>query len=363
MSPACVRAALLFRRVELAFHTQYAEVKERARSEPLMLPGTPGTLALETGTGHGSWYRRDHPVPGRQADDFVCKQADTPARDTMQARIESAAWTQAQVRQLRMPGFQVADQDVARLLVALHNRRLFAGGLVLVGTLAFMAWLNELGVVAVSSRTQPVDLARGQGLKLGAPLSFLETLEAIDLQFFPVPGRPNSTPSTSVKRPGAEGLRVDMLTPGPELGAVIPVPEPGWFAQTVPHFDHLLEQARSGAVLAAALAELEPGALALAARQAPSEGVGAARQRLTALEPLLAAHPQALQAVRAALAWRGTRSANPQAAARDAYPSNTPTCARLATPSTANTRRRCSRTAPGGRARRSVISRSVWPAA
>lgn len=47
----------LFRRLELAFHTQYAEVCERSRGEGELLPGTPGTLMLRTGTGYGYWYR------------------------------------------------------------------------------------------------------------------------------------------------------------------------------------------------------------------------------------------------------------------------------------------------------------------
>ena len=38
--------------------------------------------------------------------------------------------------------FQVTDKDIARVLVELHNKGLFAGGLVMVGTLAFMAWLK-----------------------------------------------------------------------------------------------------------------------------------------------------------------------------------------------------------------------------
>jgi hypothetical protein len=35
-------ATPVYRRLELNFHTQYAEVKERARTEPELLPGTPG---------------------------------------------------------------------------------------------------------------------------------------------------------------------------------------------------------------------------------------------------------------------------------------------------------------------------------
>lgn len=247
---ASPRVHPLYRPVELAFRTQYAEVKERCRGAGDLLPGTPGLLALRDGTGYRYWYRRYYPVPNVEAEDIVCKDGDEAALEDMRSRIELSGWTQSQVRALRKLGMQVADKDVARLLVELYNRGLFAGGLMIVGTLAFMAWLNELGATAVSSRTQDVDLARRQALKLAAPLPFLATVQATKLKFFPVPGMPNGTPSTSVKRPGAEGLRVDLLTPGQSLGQIVGVPELQWHAQTVPQYEYLLTESREAAVLA-----------------------------------------------------------------------------------------------------------------
>ena len=131
------------------------------------------------------------------------------------------------------------------MLVQLRNAGLFQQGLV-VGTLAYMAWLNELGAKAVVASTQDISLARRHHLKLAAPQSFLQTVQATRLKFFAVPGTPdgtpdgtrNGTPSTSGKLPGAEGLRVDMLAHGTQLGGVVPVPELQWalcFGQVVQH--------------------------------------------------------------------------------------------------------------------------------
>jgi hypothetical protein len=338
-------ATPLYRRLELNFHTQYAEVKERARTELNLLPGTPGTLTSRTITGQGYWYRRYKAVVGKEVEDFICRRDDEVARHAMQDRINAAIWMQSQVRQLRTLGLQVSDKDSARLLVELHNRRLFAGGLAIVGTLAFMSLLNDLGAIAIAARTQDIDLARRQALKLAAPVPFLETVQATLLEFFPVPGLAPSSPSTSVKRPGADGLRVDVLVPGKELGDIEPIPELAWHAQTVPFFDYLLQAPRAGAVLAgghcipanlpdparfvwhklysstkrradtakarkdlqqaatlaAVLADLEGGALEEAAAVAPSEVLEAATMRLPALRELLAAHPAAVDAVYAAL--------------------------------------------------------------
>ena len=78
----------------------------------------------------------------------------------------------------------------------MEAKGLFSGGMVVVGTSAFMAMLNEFGAIAVSPRTQDVDLSRRQALKLPAPVSILETLEDTRLKFFAVPGMPNQAPST-----------------------------------------------------------------------------------------------------------------------------------------------------------------------
>ncbi len=324
--------------------TLYAELVTRARSEGPLLPGTPGSLALRERPGSGSyWYRRYYRLPKLpQAEDFVCTQDEQAARDAMRNRIESATWSQEQVRMLRTIGMQVADKDAALVLVEMHNRGLFAAGLVLVGTLAYMAWLNEFGVRSVSSRTQDIDLARRHALKLATPVSFMEAVHATKLDFSAVPGGLSpSAPSTSVKRSGREGLRVDILTSGKELGRVVHLPELDWYAQSVPYFDYLLTSSRQvamlagghcvplhapaperlawhklysstrrandaakaekdlrqGATLLAVLVERDNLELSTTVKAMPKEVLGAARQRLPALKSLLAPHPQALDEV------------------------------------------------------------------
>lgn len=240
----------LFRRQELAFRTQYAELKERSLQAGPLLPGTPGTLYLRAGTGNAYWYRVYYAVPGRQAESLVCREDDENSRQAMAERIEFAKWAATQTTSLRKLGFQVADKAVARVLVELHNLGVFEAGLVLVGTLAYMAWLNELGAIAVSARTQDIDLARRQTLKLAAPIEFLQTLQATGLPFSEVPGLPSSQPSTSVKLPGVQGLRVDVLAPGTPLGHPIKIPELAWSAQAIPHYDYLLSDPEPAALLA-----------------------------------------------------------------------------------------------------------------
>lgn len=325
----------LYRQQELAFRTQYAELKERVLGVGELLPGTPGTLTRRTGTGHSYWYRVYYPAPGKQAETLVCKNGDDETLAAMRERMEIAEWIRRQVVALRKLGFQVADKAVARVLVELHNRHTFDAGLTLVGTLGYMAWLNEYGAVSVSARTHDIDLARHQRLKLATPLSFLNAMQATDLPFSAVPALKSDAASTSVKLPGAQALRVDVLAPGKPIGATVPVPELDWAAQAVPYYDYVLEAPEPAVMLAgghcvpvrlpqparmvwhklysstqrkgfpekavkdrhqaltlaAALAEQESGALETAFRDAPTAIIGRVKPLVKALVNVASAHP------------------------------------------------------------------------
>jgi hypothetical protein len=224
--------------------------KERATATGDLLPGTPGTLYKRTGTGHTYWYRIYYRTPGRQTEDFVGPEEDVDAFNAMSDRIAHSEWMTKQVSNLRKLGYQVADKGVASILVELHSRKLFEAGPAVVGTLAYMAWLNEYGAMAVAARTQDVDLARRQRLRLATPVSFLSSMQATQLPFTAVAGMATNAPSTSVKLRGQDGLRVDVLVPGRVLGRTIPVPELQWHAQSLPHYDYLLAESQKAVLLA-----------------------------------------------------------------------------------------------------------------
>ena len=337
---------ILYQPHELAFRTQYAELKERAGAAESFLPGTPGTLVKREGTGYAYWYRVYYPVPGRQAEQLVGREGDVDTLQNVQHQIEFAQWMAAQVRDLRKLQFQVADKGVAAVLVELRNRGILSAGVTLVGTLRYMAWLNELGVKAVAARTQDIDLAARLKLTLAVPQPFLDAMSSTRLDFVPVPGMPSASPSTSVKQKGRDGLRVDVLAHGSAIGKSVAIPSLSWHAQTVPHYDYLLREPRPAAVLAgghciplmlpqperfvwhklfsstsrqgfhektekdlmqaatlgAVLVEQHDEVLAESFGEAPAALRGAAKKRLPALRRALAAHPQALEQFEALLA-------------------------------------------------------------
>ena len=248
----------LYRLHETAIRSLYAEVKARANSTAELLPGTPGTLVKRAGTGHEYWYRSYYPAPRKRSEHFVGTVSNAAAYEAMQNRIAMSELTTQQVAVLAKFGYQVADKVIASVLVELRNRKMFDAGLVVVGVLAYISWLNEYGAVsAVSGEVSPVAkpqnllaLARRQPLKLATPATFLATLQATQLPFAGLPGSSSGKKKpTSVKLPGA-GLRVDLLAPGPIAGESVAVPELGWHAQTMPFYGYLLEGSREAAILA-----------------------------------------------------------------------------------------------------------------
>ncbi|MES2956688.1 MAG: GSU2403 family nucleotidyltransferase fold protein [Pseudomonadota bacterium] len=240
----------LFHPHELAYRTQYAELKERVRATAALLPGSPGTLVLRSGTGRSYWYRAYQGANGNQVEDLVGRDTDEDAYAQAASDLAFAKWVGTQVRTLRKLEFQTADKAVANVLVQLHNAQLLGSSLCVVGTLGYMAWLNELGARAVVARTEDIDLAARQGLKLAAPRSFFEVVEGTKMGFNPVPGLPSQLPSASVKLPGAAGLRVNVLTHGEKTGKTVALAPLQWHAQTVAHYDYLLQDTREAAILA-----------------------------------------------------------------------------------------------------------------
>lgn len=128
------------------------------------------------------------------------------------ARIEELAAV------LRAGGAAVTDASSARVIAALADAGVFKQGGVLVGTHAFLALGNLLGVRwdGASARTEDVDIGVARVLELAVPMEDADVPRAIDrleMGFLPVPGFSPKDASTSFKVRG-RGLRVDLVTPG-----------------------------------------------------------------------------------------------------------------------------------------------------
>lgn len=335
-----------WRRHDPAAQARFQELKALAATQRRVLAGTPGTLKQRTQSGNRYWVREYIRVDGSKVDDYLGADAamQKPRLEQLRDEVELARALAAGSAQLRLFGYQRMDRKPAAVLEALYNRGLFAAGLTLVGSHAYGALLNELGIVAAGYKTQDLDLARAQRLAVALPpgAGFLQLLAESGLRFVPVPGLAAHAPSVSFKLPGAESLAVDLLVPGMRLGAIVLVPELAAHAQMVPLLDFLVREPIDGvvlspnqvipvklpsperfvlhklyasqsrsdraktpkdleqaAVLATVLEEDMPGRLLEAFRHLPAAGKPATRRGAkAAAQRLAAAHPQAEEVLR-----------------------------------------------------------------
>lgn len=243
----------LYRHHDPASHARYQELKQLARSQTRVLAGTPGMLKQRTVAGKQYWMREYIRVDGKKTDEYVgAANAVNEARiRELRAEIELGRTLAAGSASLRLFGYQRIDRKPAAVLAVFYNHRLFGSGLVLVGSHAYGALLNELAVAAAGYRTQDIDVARAQPLAvaLGHEADFTSLLKETGMPFVPVPGMPSDRPSGSFKLPGAENLGVDLLIAGERTGDIVAVKELGAHAQSIAYLGFLLDDSIDAIVL------------------------------------------------------------------------------------------------------------------
>ena len=245
---------LLFGRHPPVVAAAYSDLKGRALEQRLVLVGTPGSVDERTVAGRRFFYRQFYDAEGKRGADYLGPVDDKDAIERAQLtreRIAEASALLRDTRDLAHYGYVRVEPRVSAILAALFNEGLFRGGAVLVGSHAYGALLNDLGVRAAGFSTEDVDIARGDPLDVALPPeASLETvLAASRVPLLPVPGFGRHAPSTSFKVKGAR-LRVDLLAPGSTDGvSVKAVPELRAHATALPFLKYLLEGSRDGVVL------------------------------------------------------------------------------------------------------------------
>jgi hypothetical protein len=181
---------------------------------------------------------------GRRQEVYLGK-ADDPAVIAriadLRERIDAANSAISSVRLLARSGFATVDRKAYATLASLHNHGVFRAGALLIGSHAYGALLNALGVRAAAYSTEDIDIARRAQLAISGLPSFMDMLRETGLEFFPVPALHRSAPSTSFAERGGSRLRVDLLVPSPDEDyPTVPVPELGAHAKGLPYLAYLL---------------------------------------------------------------------------------------------------------------------------
>lgn len=291
-------AVRLFRRHDAASQAKYQEAKQLARAQARVLSGTPGTLKRRTQAGNRYWVREHIRVDGRKVDEYL-----GPERTLDEARVaelrealELARALAAASAQLRLLGYQRIDRKPAAVLEVLFNRGLTGAGLTLVGSHAYGALLNELGVIAPGYYRRNVDRALAT-----------EVL---------VPVRETGR-AALVKELGAHAQSIPLLdyliddpidgvilSPNQVIPVKLPAPERFVLHKLYASQSRRADRGKSrkdleqAAVLTAALEEEAPGSLPGAFKSFPQKGRPAARRAARAAASLLdGVHEEAREAL------------------------------------------------------------------
>lgn len=232
---------------DASLHTAYAQAKELALAQQTVPLLTAGSIQTEERAGSQFVYRYRYDAAGKRVAEYLgpASDADTIAkveRAEQEIRDHDAIADYSQ--KLRRIGFYSADNSTVVTVASLFNAGVFGGGGVLIGTHAFGAILNELGVSGSPfPMTEDVDVARARRVELAAVPEggFLGLLKQTGLPFHEVPRLKRGAPSTSFKVRGRK-LAVDLLIPARgKPYTSVEVPELGAHAMGLPYLEYLLE--------------------------------------------------------------------------------------------------------------------------
>jgi len=151
-------------------------------------------------------------------------------------------------------GAAVTDAGSARVLRALADSGVFKLGGVLVGTHAFAALGNVLGVkwTGAHARTEDIDIAASANLEVAVPdlqADVPRTLDSLGVGFLPVLGLSPKAPSTSFSVRG-RALRVDLITPAKtRKDTPVQIPRLNAAAAPLSFVELLLEDSQPAAVI------------------------------------------------------------------------------------------------------------------
>ena len=234
--------------------TLYAELSERlaAYEAARSFSSLKGGFVMKRISGADYWYFKTSAAPAGQRE--YSGGADTPATraviEAYQKDRAAVAKVQSNIVRLcallRQGGAMVSDTVSAKVIYGLASAGVFRLGGVLVGTHAFVALGNVLGVRWQSSLSpQDIDILANPVLEvaIGAVEADLPaTLESLNRGFLPVPGLDPRRADTSFHVRG-KTLRVDLLTParGKRTGAPVRIPRLKALAQPLEFLDYLLE--------------------------------------------------------------------------------------------------------------------------
>ena len=237
---------LKIKKFDVSLRTVYAQAKELALAQKAVPLLTAGSLQTEERAGGRFVYRYRYDASGKRITEYVGPLSGAGTAEKIEqgrAEIRDQAEITEYSQKLRRIGFHSADNSTVVTVASLFNAGVFGSGGVLVGTHAFGAILNELGVAASPfPMTEDVDVA-ARSIELAAlpDGGFVDLLNETGLPFHEVPTLKRGAPSTSFKVRGRR-LKVDLLVPARgKPYTSVKVPGLGAYAMGLPYLEYLLK--------------------------------------------------------------------------------------------------------------------------
>ncbi|MBC3806896.1 hypothetical protein H8K52_05995 [Undibacterium seohonense] len=246
----------LYSPFQATYHTEFDNLSQWAQTQEIIHIGTPGRIEDRLRGSDTFLYRRFYDANGKPSEKYIGGPSGNPETESLlriaRDNIQSAEMVVRSIRELRKLGFAVIEDKAGATLAALHNHKLFAAGLTLIGSHAYGAILNRLGVKAPSYLTEDIDAVSSNPLNLATTpqMNLLEILQTSGLPF--IKAKTSLKPggkSETYKLPGKEKLLVDLLVNGSDAGTPILIPELNAYAQSVPHLDYLVDEKMESVIL------------------------------------------------------------------------------------------------------------------
>lgn len=160
------------------------------------------------------------------------------------------------VAMLHAGGATTTPINEGKVIALLERSGLFLAGGIVIGTLAFRAYANMLGVIWHSElQTRDIDLASDYNYRIVVPrskqpINLPNILLDSGMGFLEVPALNRKSPSTKFKIRGQE-LAVELLTPmrGRDTAKPVAIPGLAAFAEPIRFLDYLLEDIQPAVLL------------------------------------------------------------------------------------------------------------------
>lgn len=244
--------------LSLAAQTAYAELAERTRAFEIdnALAGLSGSFQTQQRKGHAYWYYA-YREPGAGRSRLVYVGPDNAQVRALVERFRGARapkLLEPQARAAINLGCATVAPKHFRLVKRLAEYGLFRAGAVLIGTHAFLALGNMLGVRwSDASTTLDVDLAHaGRNVSIALPANLkVDThgaLQSLEMGLLPITELDGSI-GAQYRNPADAELRVDFLTSASRAGKPVAMPDLNVALEPLRFMEYPLESTTQGCLI------------------------------------------------------------------------------------------------------------------